>query len=95
MKPTGSPAQPNLLQAFLGACQQARIVVQNNGLTGSKYGRINQNIIEFGYQTASALGTGVGAALRLAINLGAAFVEVYYVDAVNPANHAAIRAFQA
>jgi len=93
--PTGSPAQPNLLQAFLGACEQARTVVQNNGLTGTKYGRIDQNVIEFGYQTANALGSGLGAALRLATNLGASFVEVYYVDAVNPANYAAIRAFQA
>lgn len=93
--PTGAPSQPNLLQSFLGACEHARIVVQNNGLTGSKYGHINQNVIEFGYQTASALGTGLGAALRLGTQLGASFVEVYYVDAINPANFAAIKAFQA
>jgi hypothetical protein len=93
--PTGSPAQPSLLAAFLGACEQARIVVQNNGLTGTTYGRINQKVIEFGYQTASALGSGLGAALRLAANLGAAFVEVYYVDATKPSNYTAIRTFQA
>jgi hypothetical protein len=92
--PTGAPPQPNLLQGFLGACEQARIVVQNNGLTGTKYGHINQDVIEFGYQTASALGTGLGAALRLATKLGASFVEVYYSDATNPANYAAIRAYQ-
>ena len=92
--PTGAPPQPNLLQGFLGACEQARIVVQNNGLTGTKYGHINQDVIEFGYQTAGALGTGLGAALRLATKLGASFVEVYYSDATNPANYAAIRAYQ-
>jgi hypothetical protein len=92
--PTGAPSQPSLLQAFLGACEQARIVVQNNGLTGTSYGRINQNVIEFGYQTARALGTGLGAALRLAASLGASFVEVYYVDATKSANYAAIRTFQ-
>jgi len=32
--PTGAPQSPSLLQAFLGACEQANIVVQNNGLTG-------------------------------------------------------------
>jgi hypothetical protein len=93
--PTGAPPQPGLLQAFLGACEHANSVVQNNGLTGSKYGHINQKVIEFGFQTASALGTGLGAALRLATSLGAAFVEVYYVDATNAANYAAINAFQA
>jgi hypothetical protein len=92
--PTGAPSQPSLEQAFLNACEQAHIVVQNNGLTGSSYGRINQNVIEFGYQTASALGTGLGSALRLATQLGASFVEVYYSDATNPANYAAIRAYQ-
>ena len=59
--PTGAPSTPNLLQGFLSACEQAGIVVQNNGLTGTKYGRINQTVIEFGYQTASALGTGLGS----------------------------------
>ena len=93
--PTGAPPLPKLLTAFLGACEQAHIVVQNNGLTGTKYGRINQNVIEFGYQTSSALGSGLGGALRLATQLGAAFVEVYYVDATNAANYAAIRTFQA
>ncbi len=93
--PTGAPAQPSLLQAFLGACEHANIVVQNNGLTGTKYGRINQNVIEFGYQTTSALGTGLGAALRLATSLGAAFVEVYYVDATNAKEYGAITTFQA
>jgi hypothetical protein len=92
--PTGAPSQPSLLQGFLSACEQARIVVQNNGLTGHSYGRINQNVIEFGYQTASALGTGLAAALQLATGLGASFVEVYYSDATNPANYAAIRAYQ-
>jgi hypothetical protein len=93
--PTGAPPQPSLLPAFLGACESARIVVQNNGLTGSKYGHINQSVIEFGFQTANALGTGLGAALRLATKVGASFVEVYYVDATNAANYAAIRTFQA
>jgi hypothetical protein len=69
--------------------------VQNNGLTGTTYGRINQNVIEFGYQTASALGGGLGAARKLATHLGASFVEVYYVDAIRTANYAAIRTFQA
>jgi hypothetical protein len=92
--PTGAPSQPSLLQGFLNACEQARIVVQNNGLTGHSYGRINQNVIEFGYQTASALGTGLGSALRLATQLGASFVEVYYSDATKPANYAAITAYQ-
>ncbi len=92
--PTGAPSTPNLLQGFLSACEQAGIVVQNNGLTGTKYGRINQTVIEFGYQTASALGTGLGSALQLASNLGASFVEVYYSDATNPANYAAISSFQ-
>lgn len=92
--PTGAPSTPSLEQGFLGACEQARIVVQNNGLTGHSYGRINQNVIEFGYQTASALGTGLGAALQLATQLGASFVEVYYSDATNPADYAAIRAYQ-
>ena len=93
--PTGAPPQPNLLQAFLGACESARIAVQNNGLTGSKYGHINQTLIEFGFQTASALGGGLGAALSLAARLGASFVEVYYVDATNASNYPAIRTFQA
>ena len=80
--PTGAPqTSPTLLAAFLDACESARIVVQNNGLTGNKYGHINQNVIEFGFQTASALGTGLGGALRLASSLGASFVEVYYSDA--------------
>jgi hypothetical protein len=92
--PTGAPSQPSLLQGFISACEQADIVVQNNGLTGSKYGRINQNVIEFGYQTASALGTGLGSALQLASGLGASFVEVYYSDATNPANYGAISTFQ-
>lgn len=91
--PTGAPA-PAPLQGFLTACEQANIVVQNNGLTGTKYGRINQTVIEFGYQTASALGTGLGSALQLATSLGASFVEVYYTDATNPADYAAITAFQ-
>ena len=94
--PTGAPqTSPTLLAAFLNACESAHIVVQNNGLTGNKYGHINQNVIEFGFQTASALGTGLGGALRLASSLGASFVEVYYSDATNPANYAAIRTFQA
>ena len=93
--PTGAPPQPNLLQAFLGACESARIAVQNNGLTGSKYGHINQTVIEFGFQTASALGGGLGGALSLAARLGASFVEVYYVDATNASNYSAIRTFQA
>jgi hypothetical protein len=92
--PTGSPALPSLHQGFLTACEQANIVVQNNGLTGTTYGRINQNVIEFGYQTASALGTGLGSALQLARSLGASFVEVYYADATNPANYGAITTFQ-
>ena len=89
------PGQPNLEQAFITACEAARIVIQNNGLTGSQYGHINQNVIEFGFQTASALGSGLGAALRLATTLGASFVEVYYVDATNPASYGAITTFQA
>ena len=93
--PTGAPSTPNLLQGFIGACEQAAIVIQNNGLSGSKYGHINQNVIEFGYQTASSLGTGLGAALNLATTLGASFVEVYYVDATNSANYSAISSFQA
>ena len=93
--PTGAPSTPSLLQGFISACEQARIVIQNNGLTGSTYGHINQPVIEFGYQTANSLGTGLGAALRMATSLGAAFVEVYYVDATNPANYSAISAFQA
>lgn len=93
--PTGSPPQPSLLAGFLGACEQATIVVQNNGLTGTTYGRINQSVIEFGYQTARALGGGLGAALNLATHLGAAFVEVYYVDAIRASNYPAIRTFQA
>jgi hypothetical protein len=92
--PTGAPSTPNLLSGFLTTCEQAGIVVQNNGLTGSKYGHINQTVIEFGYQTASALGTGLGSALQMATNLGASFVEVYYTDATNPSNYAAITAFQ-
>jgi hypothetical protein len=92
--PAGSPKTPSLIQGFINACEQARIVIQNNGLTGSKYGHINQNVIEFGYQTASALGTGLGAALSLATRLGASFVEVYYVDATDPANYSAIQSFQ-
>jgi hypothetical protein len=91
--PTGAP-KPSPLQGFLAACEQANIVVQNNGLTGTKYGHINQTVIEFGYQTASALGTGLGSALQLATSLGASFVEVYYSDATNPANYAAISTFQ-
>jgi hypothetical protein len=90
-----APGQPNVGQAFLSACETARIVVQNNGLTGTQYGHINQNVIEFGFQTASAQGSGLGAALRLATSLGAAFVEVYYVDATNPALYGAITTFQA
>jgi hypothetical protein len=93
--PTGAPSTPSLLQGFISACEQANIVIQNNGLTGTKYGHINQNVIEFGYQTASSLGNGLGAALQLATNLGASFVEVYYVDATNPANYSAISSFQA
>jgi hypothetical protein len=92
--PTGAPAQPSLLQGFLGACEQANIVVQNNGLTGTQYGHINQSVIEFGYQTAGAQGTKLGSALELASSLGASFVEVYYSDATNPANYAAITSFQ-
>ena len=92
--PTGAPAQPNLLQGFISTCEQANIVIQNNGLTGSKYGHINQSVIMFGYQTASAQGTGLGAALQLGRRLGASFVEVYYTDATNPANYAAITTFQ-
>jgi hypothetical protein len=92
--PTGSPKTPNLLADFISTCQTANIVIQNNGLSGSKYGHINQSVIEFGYQTASSLGSGLGAALRLATSLGASFVEVYYVDATNPENYAAISAFQ-
>jgi hypothetical protein len=92
--PSNAPKLPSLIQAFIGACEQASIVIQNNGLTGTKYGRINQTVIEFGYQTASALGTGLGAALQLATTLGAAFVEVYYADATNTANYAAITSFQ-
>lgn len=93
--PTGAPATPNLLQGFISTCEQAGIVIQNNGLTGTKYGHINQSIIEFGYQTASSLGTGLGAALQMATSLGASFVEVYYVDATNAANASAISSFQA
>ena len=92
--PTGAPSTPNLLQGFISACESANIVIQNNGLTGSKYGHINQAVIPFGYQTASALGTGLGSALQLAKSLGASFVEVYYTDAVNSANYAAISSFQ-
>ncbi len=92
--PTGAPSTPNLLQGFISACESANIVIQNNGLTGSKYGHINQSVIMFGYQTASAQGTGLGAALQLAKSLGASFVEVYYNDAVNSANYAAISSFQ-
>ena len=92
--PTGAPATPNLEQGFISACESANIVIQNNGLTGSKYGHINQTVILFGYQTASAQGTGLGSALQLARNLGASFVEVYYTDATNPANYGAISTFQ-
>jgi hypothetical protein len=87
--------QPNLEQAFLTACEQANIVVQNNGLSGTQYGHVNQNVIEFGFQTKSALGSGLGAALRLATTLGAGFVEVYYVDATNSALYGVITTFQA
>ena len=69
-------------------------MIQNNGLTNSKYGHINQSVIMFGYQTASAQGTHLGAALQLGKDLGASFVEVYYTDAVNPASYAAISSFQ-
>jgi Beta-galactosidase len=92
--PTGAPSTPNLLQGFISACEQANIVIQNNGLTGTKYGHINQTVIEFGYQTAGSLGTGLGAALRMATSLGASFVEVYYVDATNTANYSAVSTFQ-
>jgi hypothetical protein len=92
--PTGAPATPNLEQGFISACESANIVIQNNGLTGSKYGHINQTVILFGYQTASAQGTALGSALQLARNLGASFVEVYYTDATNPANYGAISTFQ-
>jgi hypothetical protein len=92
--PTGSPAQPSLPQGFISACEQANIVIQNNGLTGTKYGHINQSVIEFGFQTASALGTGLGSALQLGKSLGASFVEVYYADATNPADYSAITTFQ-
>ncbi len=92
--PTGAPSTPNLLQGFISTCQQAGIVIQNNGLTGTKYGHINQSVIEFGYQTTNSLGTGLGAALQLATSLGAAFVEVYYVDATNKANYSSISSFQ-
>jgi hypothetical protein len=92
--PTGAPATPNLLQGFISACESANIVIQNNGLTGSKYGRINQSVIMFGYQTASAQGTALGSALQLGKTLGASFVEVYYSDAVMPANYGAITTFQ-
>jgi len=92
--PTGSPAQPSVLQGFISACEQANIVIQNNGLTGSKYGHINQSVIEFGYQTASAQGTALGSALQLGKSLGASFVEVYYADATMSANYAAITTFQ-
>jgi len=51
-------------------------------------------VIMFGYQTASALGTGLGSALQLGKSLGASFVEVYYTDAVNTANYGAISTFQ-
>jgi hypothetical protein len=91
----GAPGQPNLEQAFLTACEQAQIVVQNNGLSGTQYGHVNQNVIQFGFQTSSALGSGLGGALRLATTLGAAFVEVYYVDATNPALYGVITTFQA
>lgn len=92
--PTGSPSTPNALQGFITACEQANIVIQNNGLTGSKYGHINQSVIMFGYQTASAQGTALGSALQMGKSLGASFVEVYYSDAIMPANFAAITTFQ-
>ena len=92
--PTGAPAQPSVLQGFISACEQANIVIQNNGLTGTKYGHINQSVIEFGYQTASAQGTKLGSALQLGKSLGASFVEVYYSDATMSANYAAITTFQ-
>jgi hypothetical protein len=89
------PGQPNLEQSFISACEAAHIVIQNNGLSGTQYGHVNQNVIEFGFQTKSALGSGLGAALRLASSLGAGFVEVYYVDATNAALYGVIRTFQA